>query len=425
MIAKAPPTVQEFYDSTFKPERCKTLAKQTTFQYEVSIKRLCLFLGRPALLTDLSVNTLTAWQQTATEYGLAAATVRHRRHYLQAIAKFAIERGALPADFVVLTKQRGPKPKDERPQPLPADVGPGMFLAPDFVALYVTKRNAERPIGRDLSQRSREHLAECASAFSLSIGRPARVVDLTAERINSYLGKMIADGLSPWTVKSRRTGLMVLLRRAIRMRLVNNVDPHDVRSVFCPQLANNGFSQADAERLIAASLLLVGVIHRTAIPRSVYFESAIRLLWDTGIRSGDIMRLSKEDFDPAGRIWVIENKTGKRGSRAIRSSTCEAIARCIAVGDQSRKTIWAGICARNFWRGFKALAASAGMAGTSKWMRRGSSSEIDKRQPGSGWRFLNHSTPTLFEDHYRVDRIAQPKALMPPELFGDEKGGLA
>ncbi len=172
MIAKAPATtVREFYDSTFKPERCKTLAIQTTKQYEVSIKRLSGFLGRPALLTDLTVNTLTAWTQTAAEYGLATATIRHRRHYLQAIAKFAIERGALPHDFVVATRQRGPKPKDCRQKPLPAEVGPGMFLA-DFVHVYVSKRNAERPLGRDLSLDAQRHYMECANPFQSPLDDP-------------------------------------------------------------------------------------------------------------------------------------------------------------------------------------------------------------------------------------------------------------
>jgi integrase len=299
-----------------------------------------------------------------------------------------------------------------------------MFLT-DFVPVYIAKRNAERPIGRDLSPQSRRHLVETANGFSKSIGRPARVVDLSAERINAYLAKLTTDGRSAYTVKCRRTGLMILLRRAIRMRLINNVDTHDVRSVFCPQLSNDGFSQADAEKLVAASRSLVGVIYRTSIPKALYFEAAIRLLWDTGIRSGDVVGMRIRDFDRGGRVWIVERKTGKRGWRPLRNSTCEAIARCIAAGNQEREMVFSGIGRRAFWRWFGVVAKSAGLKGTTKWMRRGSSSEIDNRKPGAGWRFLKHSNPQLFEDHYRVERIAQDGTLMPPELGSDRKDGAA
>lgn len=413
-------TVQEFYDTTFKTSKCATLSATTIAQYDVSIKRLSAFLARPALLTDLTPNTLSAWQQTAIEYGLAPKTVRLRRHYLQAIAKLAIESGELPADFEVATKRRGALPKEERKPQLPADIGPGMFLA-DFVGVYVTQRNKERPIGKDLGVRSRQNLDDVAAGFSKAIGRPARVIDLTADRINSHLAKLTVDGKSPYTVKSRRTGLMMLLRRAIRMRLINNVDPHDVRSVFCPRLNNDGYDVEQMRRLVAVASQLKGVNPRTKIPRKIYWPAALRVLWDLGLRSGDILRLKVEHFKATGVIWAREQKTGKHRWRPLHPSTTAMLVECIAV-DPDRERIFPGLSSRAFWRAFREVARAANLGGTSKYIRRGAASEVDREHPGMGARFLNHSDPQIFEEHYRVGRIAIDSKLMPPELGACQEG---
>ena len=43
-------------------------------------------------------------------------------------------------------------------------------------------------------------------------------------------------------------------------------------------------------------------------------------------------------------------------------------------------------------------------------------SVVENKSAGSAWRFLNHSVPTLFERHYRVERIVDPLPIAPTEL---------
>ena len=405
--------VQIFYECEFKPARLSKVVPQTLQQYESSIRRLSTFLGRAAMLGDLTDNTLTAWMSTCGDYGLSRRTIKWRRTALNAICRLALERGLLPVDFPFMpARSKGRPGRESRPRD--TSVGPGMALD-DFVDVYVEKRNAERPIGRDLSKDSRRHLAEAVQAFSVYLGRPTRLSDLTATNINGFLASQMLRGLSPYSVKNRRTAMMVLLRRALRMKLIQNVDPHEVRTVFCPRLSPSGYDLADAERLISFASTLRCNVRRTGVPRAAYWVSAILVEWNLGIRIGDLTRIEVKHFSKDGTLFVAESKTGKSGIRALHNSTRIAIERCIAT-EKNRRLIWPGFSAKTISKAFTTIARNAGLPGTSRWLRRGSSSEVDRTNPGAAWRFLNHSTPALFEKHYRVDRISTPDPLSPPEI---------
>jgi integrase len=266
-----------------------------------------------------------------------------------------------------------------------------------------------------MAKDTRRHLDEAVKAITNWLGRPAAIEDLRPETINKYLVEYLESGRSPYTVKSRRTGLLVLLRRAIRLGLVDDVDVKDVRAVHCPALRIDGYDLNDMDRLIAHCATLRGVQSKTGISQSIYFASAILTMWNLGNRPGDIVEIDVADFDPRGFFYVTEQKTGKARARALQSSTKGAIAACIAV-DPRRKKIWPGMKARSFYKKIGRIAAAAGLSGTARWIRRGAASVVESKNAGSARRFLNHSVPTLFEKHYRVERIVDPSPIAPTEL---------
>jgi len=195
----------------------------------------------------------------------------------------------------------------------------------------------------------------------------------------------------------------------------------EVRRVHCPGIEVEGYSIEEVDALLAAAAAMRGEVSRTRIPCNLYWTSLVRTLWDTGLRSGDVLAITTSSYDLVGRLWVYEHKTGKSGWHKLRPSTNDAIAACIAA-TRPRSHIWPGLKPRSFCRAFGRLAAAACLPGTSRWLRSGSGSAVERDNPGQGWRFLNHSGPTVFEKHYRIDKVCQPESIMPPEIGSGPDG---
>lgn len=288
-----------------------------------------------------------------------------------------------------------------------------MFLV-DFVASYVIASNLERPIGKELAPRTVKHLLECVQTFERYLQRRATVKDLTSAQINAFLIDLAALGRSPYTVKNRRTGLMVLRHFALEKRLVKRgVDA--VRRVHCPPLDPEGYDVAAAAVLLAFFAGRPGVVRGTGIPRSIYWESFLLTKWELGLRAGDMLAIEPQHFQADGWLWVRESKTGKSGWLRIRPAVAAAISRCLAARP-SRSRVWPGFKARNLYQAFKQLAKAAGVNGTTRWIRRGAGSEYEKLHHGGGWRFLRQSGPQVFEKHYRIRRICDGESPAPPEI---------
>ncbi|HEY1598959.1 MAG TPA: hypothetical protein VGG64_05120, partial [Pirellulales bacterium] len=387
------------YDQSFSLQRLAKSSARVCRQYELTIDKFDRLLGRPATLADLTEANISRWVRAATEFGVSPVEIRRRRDMLIAIKDHSTRQSAIPACFERESLQI---------------VGTPMLLT-DLVEVYLERRNRERPIGREVSIKSSDHLNDSVQAFSKWLGRRATLDDLSADTVNQFLLDNLTAGKSPYTVKARRTGLLVLLRRAIRLGLVQDVDVRDVRTVHCPALRIDGYSQNDLTRLVEQAAKMKGVVRKTGISKSIFFASAILTQWNLGIRIGDLTRIAVRDFDPRGFFWVMESKTGKGRSRILQSATRGAIAACIAVNPH-RQLIWPGLVARSLYRAVSTIAKDAGLPGTSRWIRRGAASLVENQKAGSAWKFLNHSVPTLFENHYRVERLVDPNPIAPPEV---------
>lgn len=284
----------------------------------------------------------------------------------------------------------------------------------DVVRAYINAQNEERPIGRELSALTCRNYFETATVYSRHLQRRACVDDFEAAKVTDFLCAELAAGRSAYTVKGRRNCLLIHWRFAHKRGWASR-PCEGVRSIHCPPLAINGYSFAEMETLLSHVSKLVGVLRKTAVPKPIYWGSFLRTDWEVGMRIGDMIRVGIEHFDPSGWLWCYETKTHKAGWRRLRPSTAESITACIAANPH-RKLIWPGYTRKNICRAFTGLAAAAGVKGTSKYIRSGGSSECDRQHPGSGWQHLRHSSPVVWQNHYKVDRIVEQDKPMPPEL---------
>lgn len=288
-----------------------------------------------------------------------------------------------------------------------------MFLT-DVARAYVSARNSDRPMGRELSAKTLEHYLECCESFGRFLCRPATAVDLAAAPVAAFLRSLLDSGLSPYTVKNRRTGLLVQWRFSFAQGWTPTPCA-GVKPIYCPPLAVDGYSFEQMTQLLRYVSRMRGRVRNTGIPKPLYWDSFLRTDWEVGLRIGDMLRVEIDQFDAAGWLWTIETKTQKSGWRRLRLSTTQAIARCIAANPHRAK-IWPGFTRKNVCRAFSELARAAGVNGTSKFIRSGGSSECDRKQPGTGWQHLRHGSPDVWQKHYKVDKIVEQDRPMPPEL---------
>lgn len=284
----------------------------------------------------------------------------------------------------------------------------------DLVRAYIAAQNLDRHLGRELSAKTCEHLFECVRVYSKHLLRPATTDDLTSGAVTEFLKALLADEYSAYTVKNRRTGLLALWRYAFRKGLTL-LPCADVRPVYCPPLMVAGYDLANMDKILNYISTLRGVVRTSGVKKTIYWDSFLRTDWELGLRIGDMVCVRVEHFDPTGWLWFSESKTAKAGWRCLRPSTTESIATCIAA-NPGRERIWPGFTRKNACRAFSELAKLAGVNGTSKYIRSGGSSECDKLYPGTGWKHLRHSSPAVWDKHYKVDRICEAGRPMPPEL---------
>lgn len=284
----------------------------------------------------------------------------------------------------------------------------------NVVREYISAQNAERPMGRELSALTCRNYLETATVYSRHLRRRAAVDDLESGKISEFLKAELEAGRSPYTVKGRRNCLLIHWRFA-HARGWASRPCGGVRPIHCPPLAINGYSFEEMERLLAHAATLCGVLRLTGVKKSIYWDSFLRTDWEVGMRIGDMIRVELPHFDSSGWLWCYETKTHKAGWRRLRPSTSESIASCIAANPH-RKLIWPGYTRKNICRAFTELAAAAGVKGTSKYIRSGGSSECDRQNPGSGWQHLRHSSPVVWQNHYKVDKIVDQDKPLPPEL---------
>ena len=173
------------------------------------------------------------------------------------------------------------------------------------VRAYIAAKNAELPIGQELSVRTCSYYFECEHVYSRYLRRASRVADFTADSITAFLRSLLDSGCSPYTAKARRTGLLVQWRFAHRQGLAPPCA--GVRPVFCPPLPVQGYGAAEMQQLLSHVATLRGVVRLSGIPKQIYWESFLRTDWEVGMRVGDMLRVTLDQFERSGWLWCAES----------------------------------------------------------------------------------------------------------------------
>jgi integrase len=230
---------------------------------------------------------------------------------------------------------------------------------------------------------------------------PWDVETVTKEMIDQYLTEAL-QRLAPATVANHRRILTTLMRAAHRDN-VNTCIAGPFRRVKVPRSPPRAFSLAEIDRLVAAARGVPG--HFRDLKKSLFLEAWFLSAYCLGFRAGDLLAIRWRDVR-GRRIVHLQHKTS---SVHVAIFTEEAFIACERLPRRDR--IFGDFAALNTVQQWvKACCQSAGLEGTTKWLRR-SCATYAKVAGLSPQQRLGHLTPGLAERHY-VD----------PLLYEDETG---
>ena len=226
--------------------------------------------------------------------------------------------------------------------------------------------------------------------------------------LNGALSAMEQAGRSSAYVRSTKSAVMAVWRDAAEFGLCE--PPKKIRRVRCQVRRTEVWSPDEVGRLMVAAKSLSGRFRTQPLLRAEYFESLIRIAWDSGLRRKDLHRLTrldiKQDF-----VWT-QNKTRKPVRVRLRQATLDLVEHW---GRNNRDALWPMWGTDNAFRAtWSKLVRVAGIPhGPFKKIRKSAGTAAEMASPGAG-HYLLGNTRAVFETSYLDPmRIETPQ---PPEL---------
>lgn len=274
----------------------------------------------------------------------------------------------------------------------------------ELLALYLLEH--------DLAEATVAHYRLVLTGFQRWLEHPLGPADFTDQAVNSYLS-WLKQRRSPFTVKQRRTSLLVLWKAAWELGLVG-APPGRVRHIRTPDRVIETWLPDDIGRMIRHAESLPGMMASVAVPRWLFWSLWVRLAYDTGLRTSDLFSLECEDvLNLQGRLTIVQRKTQHAVTVHIRPETLDLV-RQIAELRVSRFILprcWRG---NNFSHAVKKFLRGAGLQGSATKMRQTSCTEVDRLRPGAGWVHLGHRTSATTQRWYLNRRRAFDENPLPP-----------
>ena len=223
-----------------------------------------------------------------------------------------------------------------------------------------------------------------------------------------------AATVKPHTVRAKKNMILSLWRAASDEGLCDEPRARRVRRVRVPENVVTAWTRDEVEKLLEATATMPRW-HRCGLRRSAWWDLAIRVAWDSGLRWGDLIRLRVDAVGPDGACTMSQSKTGRVSAFRLSGTTLEALRATLADCPRPLVCPWPAT-GETFRDQVDRLVARAGIRpGTWKWIRRGSGSDVELQARGLGHRHLGN-TPGVFRASYEDRTITGTGVPTPREL---------
>jgi integrase len=232
------------------------------------------------------------------------------------------------------------------------------------------------------------------------------VTDLTVPRIDAYLTAALAK-LSPSTVQNHRRMLGTLRRFALREGLAVDQCTRTLRRVktICPNPI--AWTQAEISHLVEVAREMPG---RTAYCNLCEVLPAyVIVAYTTGLRAGDMLSI-RHDQIRGDRLSLVIHKTNQPHVAVLTDQCLAAIRELPRRGGRIFGDL---IPCRQLSRHFRRLVLRAGMAGSSKFLRR-SSATFAELNGIDATGHLGHRTAQMKRHYVDMAIMSQNRRAVPP-----------
>jgi integrase len=283
----------------------------------------------------------------------------------------------------------------------------------EYVAVYATTHEIEVETARQYRM-SAEKLERWA-------GGPVYLTDLTELLVSAFL-REYGETVKPSTARSKRTQLMALWRSAADEYLCEP-PTRRVRSARVPWEPREAWTIDEVRELVRAASWLPRN-HSCGMRRAEWFDLAIRIAWDSGLRWGDQVRLRVADVH-GDLVVVPQSKTSRPVCGRLTASTLAILRDTLRRHPRALVTPWTK-SHETFNDQVRRLVAKAGIRpGTWKWLRRGGATDVEIQAPGKGMaaRHLGHAPGSRIAEINYLDHVQIAAAV--PMVSPREIGGVA
>jgi integrase len=235
---------------------------------------------------------------------------------------------------------------------------------------------------------------------------PWTVTDLTVPQIDAYLTKAL-EKLSPATVQNHRRMLGTLRRFALRENLVVDQCTRTLRRVKTISPNPIAWTQSEISHLVAVAKEMPGRTAYCAL--SEVLPAYVIVAYTTGLRAGDMLAI-RHDQIRNDRLSLVIHKTNTPHVAVLTEQCLAAIHELPRRGGRIFGDL---IPCRQLSRHFRRLVLRAGMAGSSKFLRR-SSATFAELNGIDATGHLGHRTAQMKKHYVDMAIMSQNRRAVPP-----------
>lgn len=269
---------------------------------------------------------------------------------------------------------------------------------------------ARYSLRRGLCAKAAYFLGRTVEIFDEWLGRSSAVPDLEEDIVSQWIA-WLEGRYAPRTRSGLRSNLICLWRFIAEEKRCNW--PGRVRRAPKPEPQPVAWTLDELRKLRLAALAATGNIANSGAPRSLYLATLLDAAYESGLRRGDLWRLTQSHFLPSGIITLRQHKTGSPHEPQIQLDTLRRIR--TLPGECPLR--WPGDekCFYECWRIWM-IRPSGVRPGVLQQIRRTGATQLESIRPQDTQRYLGHKTPDM-KRHY-IDRSqAYGPAPQPPRFW--------
>ena len=277
----------------------------------------------------------------------------------------------------------------------------------------------EYELQRDLRAETVRQFRMAARMFERWHGGPVALDQLDERLVSEFLMDYQRRPSSPASVRSKRVQILALWRAAADDGLCR-APTRRIRRVNAPPVPVVCWRHDEIVKLLAACRGIPRR-HSCGMRRCEWWDLAIRVAWDSGLRWEDqVKRFSVDHITPDGWLAFPQSKTGRVVVRRLSDDTMALMRLSLQRHPRRLVTPFEG-GHETFCRQFKLIVAKAGVRrGTWKWIRRAGATDAELQQPGAGSVHLGHAPGSaIAARHYLDQSILARDAVTPRPLPGN------